>query len=100
MGYTKVPMEARDTLHHRKKTYRKRHPVLKRRVEELGVLCEADAVLLMFSPSGHPSLFCGGTSDLAEILEKYSKVDPTERENRKNEVIAVRSHEPKLVGYI
>nr|CAD1826137.1 unnamed protein product [Ananas comosus var. bracteatus] len=50
MGYTKVPMEARDTLHHRKKTYRKRHPVLKRRVEELGVLCEADAVLLMFSP--------------------------------------------------
>ncbi|XP_072985732.1 uncharacterized protein [Typha latifolia] len=87
MVHKRIPMEPRETHALRKRTFKKRQGVLRKRAEELAVLCDADVAILLFSPVGIPSLFLGQNSELATMLDNFSKVDPAERESRKMEVI-------------
>lgn len=69
----------------RQVTYCKRRSGILKKAQEISVLCDVDIILLMFSPTGKPTLFQGGPSNFDEIIAKFAQLTPQERAKRKME---------------
>lgn len=59
MGRVKLKIQRLETLNSRQVTYGKRRAGILKKAQEISVLCDIPIVLIMFSPSGKPSIFCG-----------------------------------------
>lgn len=59
MGRVKLKIKRLESLGSRQATYGKRKAGILKKARELSVLCDVDIILLMFSPSGKPSI-CKG----------------------------------------
>lgn len=108
MPRTKLTIRRLETVQARQSKYSKRKVGLLKKAKELSVLCEIDLALLMFSPTGKPSLFVGHNKyfllfffkffinpsailayccifhcrDLSNVVEKMSKLSVEDREQR------------------
>jgi hypothetical protein len=60
MGRVKLKIKRLENTNGRQATYAKRKHGIMKKANELSILCDIDIVLLMFSPSGKPSI-CRGT---------------------------------------
>lgn len=69
----------------RQSTYCKRRCGIRKKAQEISVLCDIDIILLLFSPTGKPTLLQGGTSNFDEIIAKFAQLTPQERAKRKLE---------------
>ncbi|XP_049393191.1 agamous-like MADS-box protein AGL30 isoform X2 [Solanum stenotomum] len=69
----------------RQSTYCKRRCGILKKAQEISVLCDIDIILLLFSPTGKPTLLQGGTSNFDEIIAKFAQLTPQERAKRKLE---------------
>nr|XP_017231551.1 PREDICTED: agamous-like MADS-box protein AGL30 isoform X2 [Daucus carota subsp. sativus] len=84
MGRVKLKIQKLENSTGRQSTYSKRKNGLTKKAKELAILCDIDLVLLMFSPSGKPSVYKGQRS-IEKIIERYSLHTPQERARRKLE---------------
>ncbi|CAI9753853.1 unnamed protein product [Fraxinus pennsylvanica] len=66
-------------------TYGKRRAGILKKAQEISVLCDIDIILLMFSPTGKPSVFHGQHSNIDEMIAKYAQLSPKERTKRRLE---------------
>ncbi|MED6218571.1 hypothetical protein PIB30_027910 [Stylosanthes scabra] len=78
MGRVKLPIKKIENTTNRQVTFSKRRNGLIKKAYELSVLCDVHVALIMFSPSGRPTLFSSNTS-IEEILERYVNLPPHER---------------------
>lgn len=78
-------MKRLESNSNRQVTYCKRRSGILKKAQEISVLCDIDIILLMFSPSGKPTLFQGGRSNFDEIIAKFAQLTPQERAKRKLE---------------
>ncbi|KAL9673217.1 hypothetical protein QQ045_029471 [Rhodiola kirilowii] len=78
MGRVKLEIKKIENTTNRQVTYSKRRNGLIKKAYELSVLCDVDLALIMFSPSGRPSLFSGKKS-LEQILNRYASLPEHER---------------------
>ncbi|KAG6383105.1 hypothetical protein SASPL_157152 [Salvia splendens] len=104
MGRVKLKIQRLETLNSRQVTYGKRRAGILKKAQEISVLCDIPIVLIMFSPSGKPSIFCGqrrlmlknkngyvvirllfGFSNIDEMIAKYAQLTPKERAKRRLE---------------
>ncbi|XP_074328546.1 agamous-like MADS-box protein AGL30 isoform X1 [Apium graveolens] len=85
MGRVKLKIQKLENSTGRQSTYSKRKNGLTKKAKELAILCDIDLVLLMFSPSGKPSVYKGPRSSIEKIIERYSLHTPQERARRKLE---------------
>ncbi|MED6162030.1 hypothetical protein PIB30_066541 [Stylosanthes scabra] len=83
MGRVKLPIKKIENTTNRQVTFSKRRNGLVKKAYELSVLCDVHVALIMFSPSGRPTLFSSNTS-IEEILERYINLPPQERKNPVN----------------
>lgn len=65
MGRVKLKIKRLENTNGRQATYAKRKNGIMKKANELSILCDIDIVLLMFSPTGKPSL-CRG-------MRRYSR---------------------------
>ncbi|GAB2280260.1 hypothetical protein Dimus_014902 [Dionaea muscipula] len=84
MGRVKLEIKKLENSNGRQVTYSKRKHGILKKAEELSILCDIDIVLVMFSPSGKPSLCCGKRS-FEEVIAKFAEVPAQERTKRKIE---------------
>ncbi|XP_058109024.1 agamous-like MADS-box protein AGL65 [Magnolia sinica] len=89
MGRVKLKIQRLETLTARQITYSKRKLGLTKKAMELSILCDIDIALVMFSPSGRPTMCVGASNELDGVLERFSMVPLHERSKRKLEVIDV-----------
>ncbi|KAM7484378.1 hypothetical protein LguiA_000387 [Lonicera macranthoides] len=70
MGRVKLAIKKIGSSSGRQSTYGKRKNGLFKKASELSILCDIDIVLLMFSPTGRPTLYTGESSALfrAKVL--------------------------------
>lgn len=59
MGRVKLKIKRLENTNGRQATYAKRKNGIIKKASELSILCDIDIILLMFSPSGKPSI-CRG----------------------------------------
>lgn len=59
MGRVKLKIRKLENSSGRQATYSKRNNGLVKKANELSILCDIDIALLMFSPTGKPTLFKG-----------------------------------------
>lgn len=59
MGRVKLKIKKLESTGSRQVTYSKRRNGIMKKARELAILCDIDIVLLMFSPTGRPSLYQG-----------------------------------------
>lgn len=59
MGRVKLKIRRLESSSNRQVTYSKRRSGILKKAKELSILCDIDIVLLMFSPSGKPTIFSG-----------------------------------------
>lgn len=59
MGRLKLKIKRLESSSNRQVTYSKRRNGIVKKAKELSILCDIDIVLLMFSPTGRPTLFQG-----------------------------------------
>lgn len=59
MGRVKLKIKRLENTNGRQATYAKRKHGIMKKANELSILCDIDIILLMFSPTGKPSL-CSG----------------------------------------
>lgn len=59
MGRVKLKIKKLENTNGRQATYAKRKHGIMKKANELSILCDIDIILLMFSPTGKPSL-CNG----------------------------------------
>lgn len=85
MGRVKLKIQRLETLNSRQVTYGKRRAGILKKAQEISVLCDIPIVLIMFSPSGKPSIFCGQRSNIDEMIAKYAQLTPKERAKRRLE---------------
>lgn len=85
MGRVKLKIKRLESSSNRQVTYSKRRNGILKKAKELSILCDIDLVLLMFSPTGKPTLFRGERSHIEEVIEKYAQLTPQERQKRKLE---------------
>ncbi|KAL0318293.1 UNVERIFIED_CONTAM: Agamous-like MADS-box protein [Sesamum angustifolium] len=85
MGRVKLKIQRLESLSSRQVTYGKRRAGILKKAQEISVLCDIDIILLMFSPTGKPSIFRGQRSNLDEMIAKYSQLTPKERAKRRLE---------------
>ncbi|XP_013664918.1 agamous-like MADS-box protein AGL30 isoform X2 [Brassica napus] len=85
MGRVKLKIKKLENTAGRQATFAKRKNGILKKASELSVLCDIDLVLLMFSPTGKPSLCCAQRSSIEEVIAKFSQVTPEERAKRKIE---------------
>ncbi|WZZ73860.1 hypothetical protein YC2023_085230 [Brassica napus] len=79
MGRVKLKIKKLENTAGRQATFAKRKNGILKKASELSVLCDIDLVLLMFSPTGKPSLCCAQRSSIEEVIAKFSQVTPEER---------------------
>ncbi|KAI4314144.1 hypothetical protein L6164_027080 [Bauhinia variegata] len=85
MGRVKLKIKRLENTNGRQATYAKRKQGIMKKASELSILCDIDIILLMFSPTGKPSLCRGSRSNIEEIIEKFAQLTPQERAKRKLE---------------
>lgn len=85
MGRVKLKIQRLENITNRQVTYGKRRNGILKKAQELSVLCDIHIFLLMFSPNGKPSVFCGENSNIAEMIAKYAQLTPKERAKRRLE---------------
>ncbi|GFQ01322.1 mads-box transcription factor 16 [Phtheirospermum japonicum] len=59
IGRVKLKTQRLESLSSRQVTYGKRRAGILKKAQEIFVLCEIDIILIMFSPTGKPSIFRG-----------------------------------------
>nr|DAD43086.1 TPA_asm: hypothetical protein HUJ06_001316 [Nelumbo nucifera] len=82
MGRKKLKIWRLESMKSRKITYVKRKAGLMKKAHELSILCDVDLVLLMFSPTGSPTLVTGEKNDLSSVVQKLSNMTLEERLHR------------------
>ncbi|CAH8327192.1 unnamed protein product [Eruca vesicaria subsp. sativa] len=90
MGRVKLKIEKLHNMNARQATYHKRKNGIIKKAKGLSILCDVDIVLLMYSPSGYPSLYTGKHS-IGEIIAKVAQLPPQERAKRKLENLEASS---------
>ncbi|PON36762.1 MADS-box transcription factor [Parasponia andersonii] len=85
MGRLKLKIKRLESTSNRQVTYSKRRNGILKKAKELSILCDIDIVLLMFSPTGKPTLYQGERSNFDEVITKFSQLTPQERTKRKLE---------------
>ncbi|XP_073295420.1 agamous-like MADS-box protein AGL65 isoform X1 [Primulina huaijiensis] len=85
MGRVKLKIQRLENLSSRQVTYGKRRAGILKKAQEISVLCDIDIILLMFSPTGKPSIFRGPRSNIDEMIAKYAQLTPKERAKRRLE---------------
>ncbi|KAJ1423657.1 hypothetical protein SESBI_12293 [Sesbania bispinosa] len=89
MGRVKLKIKRLENTNGRQATYAKRKNGIMKKATELSILCDIDIILLMFSPSGKPSICRGRRSNLEEVIAKFAQLTPQERAKRKLESLEV-----------
>ncbi|KAK7310821.1 hypothetical protein RJT34_08571 [Clitoria ternatea] len=84
MGRVKLQIKKIENTTNRQVTFSKRRNGIIKKAYELSVLCDVHVALIMFSPSGRPTLFSANTS-IEEILERYVNLPESERGRLKAE---------------
>lgn len=96
MGRVKLKIKRLDNTNGRQATFAKRKHGIIKKANELSILCDIDIILLMFSPTGKPSL-CSGKRSIEEVIAKFAQQTPQERAKRKLESLeALRKTFKKL----
>ncbi|CAM8933901.1 unnamed protein product [Rhodiola kirilowii] len=85
MGRVKLKIKRLESTSSRQVTYSKRRSGILKKAKELSILCDIDILLLMFSPSGRPTIFHGNRSSIEEVIAKFAQLTPQERAKRKLE---------------
>ncbi|XP_044491848.1 agamous-like MADS-box protein AGL30 isoform X4 [Mangifera indica] len=85
MGRVKLKIKKLENTNGRQATYAKRKHGIMKKANELSILCDIDIILLMFSPTGKPSLCNGKRSSIEEVMAKFAQLTPQERAKRKLE---------------
>ncbi|XP_057459638.1 agamous-like MADS-box protein AGL65 isoform X1 [Actinidia eriantha] len=85
MGRVKLKIKRLESTSNRQVTYSKRRNGILKKAKELSILCDIDIILLMFSPTGKPTLFLGERSNIEEVIAKFVQLTPQERAKRKLE---------------
>ncbi|KAF3496110.1 hypothetical protein DY000_02055065, partial [Brassica cretica] len=85
MGRVKLKIKRLESTGNRQVTYSKRKSGILKKAKELSILCDIDIVLLMFSPTGKPTVFHGEHSCIEEVISKFAQLTPQERTKRKLE---------------
>ncbi|OIT27477.1 agamous-like mads-box protein agl65 [Nicotiana attenuata] len=85
MGRVRLNMRKLESSSNRQVTYCKRRAGILKKAKEISVVCDSDILLLMFSPTGKPTLFLGERSNFDEIIAKFAQLTPQERAKRKLE---------------
>ncbi|GAY36680.1 hypothetical protein CUMW_023760 [Citrus unshiu] len=85
MGRVKLKIKKLENTNGRQATYAKRKHGIMKKANELSILCDIDIILLMFSPTGKPSLCNGKRSSIEEVIAKFAQLTPQERAKRKLE---------------
>ncbi|KAK4263469.1 hypothetical protein QN277_028869 [Acacia crassicarpa] len=85
MGRVKLKIKRLENTNGRQATFAKRKNGIIKKATELSILCDIEIILLMFSPSGKPSLCRGLRSNMEEVIEKFAQLSPQERAKRKLE---------------
>ncbi|XP_040988947.1 agamous-like MADS-box protein AGL65 [Juglans microcarpa x Juglans regia] len=89
MGRAKLSIKRLESTSNRQVTYSKRRHGILKKARELAILCNIDLVLLMFSPTGRPTLCQGEHRNFEEVIAKYAHITPHERAKRKLENLEV-----------
>ncbi|KAK9669220.1 hypothetical protein RND81_13G116600 [Saponaria officinalis] len=85
MGRVKLKIKRLESSSNRQVTYSKRRTGIIKKAKELAILCDIHIVLLMFSPTGKPTLYLGDRSNLEQVITKFAQLTPQERAKRKLE---------------
>ncbi|KAL4341118.1 hypothetical protein GQ457_08G036310 [Hibiscus cannabinus] len=85
MGRVKLKIKRLESYSNRQITYSKRRTGILKKAKELSILCDIHIILLMFSPTGKPTLFHGARSNIEEVIAKFAQLTPQERAKRKLE---------------
>ncbi|XP_077213218.1 agamous-like MADS-box protein AGL65 [Tasmannia lanceolata] len=85
MGRVKLKIKRLENTSGRQVTYSKRRAGILKKAKELSILCDIDIALLMFSPTGKPTLCLGERSNIEEVIAKFAQLTPQERAKRKLE---------------
>ncbi|MCL7051826.1 hypothetical protein MKW94_027720 [Papaver nudicaule] len=85
MGRVKLKIKRLENTSGRQVTYSKRRAGILKKARELSILCDIDIALLMFSPTGKPTLCLGDKSNIEEVIAKFAQLTPQERAKRKLE---------------
>ncbi|CAL5198391.1 unnamed protein product [Lathyrus oleraceus] len=85
MGRVKLKIKKLESTSNRHVTYSKRKSGILKKAKELSILCDIDILLLMFSPTGKPTMLQGERSNMEEIIAKFAQLSPQERSKRKME---------------
>ncbi|KAI4343888.1 hypothetical protein L6164_011185 [Bauhinia variegata] len=85
MGRVKLKIKKLESTSNRQVTYSKRRNGILKKAKELSILCDIDIALLMFSPTGKPTLLQGERSNVEEVLGRFAQLSPQERAKRKLE---------------
>ncbi|XP_048227790.1 agamous-like MADS-box protein AGL65 isoform X2 [Ricinus communis] len=83
MGRRKLKILRLESVKARQVKYSKRKLGVLKKGKELATLCDVDLGLIMFSPSGKPSLYVGHDKELSTLLERLSIITVEEREQRR-----------------
>ncbi|KAK9000121.1 hypothetical protein V6N11_082254 [Hibiscus sabdariffa] len=70
MGRVKLKIKRLESYSNRQITYSKRRTGILKKAKELSILCDIHIILLMFSPTGKPTLFHGARSNIEEVIAK------------------------------
>ncbi|KAL0694834.1 hypothetical protein Bca4012_062014 [Brassica carinata] len=82
MGRVKLKIKRLESTGNRQVTYSKRKCGILKKAKELSILCDIDILLLMFSPTGKPTMFHGEHSCIEEVISKFAQLTPQERTKR------------------
>nr|DAD34908.1 TPA_asm: hypothetical protein HUJ06_005548 [Nelumbo nucifera] len=85
MGRVKLKIKRLENTSSRQVTYSKRKNGILKKARELSILCDIDIALIMFSPTGKPTLCLGEHSNFEEVIGKFAQLTPQERAKRKLE---------------
>ncbi|PKU60077.1 agamous-like MADS-box protein AGL65 [Dendrobium catenatum] len=89
MGRVKLTIKRLESMNRRQITYSKRRAGIAKKATELSVLCDIDILLLMFSPTGKPTICLGEHSKFEDVITKFAQLTPQERTKRKLESLEV-----------
>ncbi|KAH1161669.1 hypothetical protein GYH30_000521 [Glycine max] len=89
MGRVKLKIKRMENTNGLLATYAKRKNRIMKKAAELAILCGVYIILLMFSPSGKPSLCRGKHNNFKGIITKFSQLTPQEREKSNLESLEV-----------
>uniref|UniRef100_B9IKF0 MADS-box domain-containing protein n=1 Tax=Populus trichocarpa TaxID=3694 RepID=B9IKF0_POPTR len=82
MGRRRLKIQRLECVKARQAKYSKRKIGILKKAKELAILCDIDLALLMFSPTGKPTLYVGQDKDFGTVLDRMSALTFEEREER------------------